>query len=108
MNGHRFTPYYGQTVSAASLAGAVNVNVNPAASSLLLTNVGNQLVFVRVKPAGVAADATVADLPLPAGAQRVIQKSAQPSAAQGETIVSIFGTAAGSTIYVTPGDSPGV
>lgn len=108
MNGHTFTPYYGQTVSAASLAGAANVTVSPSARALLLTNVGSQLVFIRVKPSTAIADATAADMPLPAGTQRVILKSSQPSGSLGETTVSIFGTGAGSTIYVTPGEVPGV
>lgn len=107
MNGHAFTPYYGSTVSAASAAGAVNVTTLARARALLLTNVGTQLVFVRVKPSGVAADASAADLPLPAGAQRVILKSSEPGV-NGEVTVSIFSAAVGSTIYVTPGECPGI
>lgn len=108
MNGHVFTPYYGQTQAAATVAGAVNVNVNPAGRALLIQNVGTQLAFVRVKPAGVAADASATDMPIPANEQRVILKSSQNSVAQGETIVSVFATAVGSTVYVTPGDCPGI
>lgn len=107
MYGHQFTPYYGSTVSVASLAGAANVTTLGRARALLLTNVGTQLVFVRVKPNGVSANATVADLPLPAGAQRVVLKNSDPGS-DGETVVGIFGTAVGSTIYVTPGECPGL
>lgn len=108
MHGHKFTPYYGGTVSAASSAGVANISVYARARAILLTNVGTQLVFVRVKPSGVATDASAVDLPLPAGTQRVILKSQQDSVAQGETVVSIFGTGAGSTIYATPGECPDV
>ena len=103
-----FFPHYGQTVAAATIAGAVNVNVPAAAKQLLLTNVGTVLAFVRVKPSGVAADATAADLPLPAGSQRIISKDGgDGSAANGQTIVSVFSTGAGSTVYVTPGEGFG-
>lgn len=105
MSNIEFTPHYGATVNAASLAGVANVNVPPSARALLLTNVGTQLVFVRVKPNGSAADASALDMPLPANSQRVILKDASPGNF-GESVVSIFGTAAGSVIYVTPGVSP--
>ena len=108
MHGQQFTPYYGQTVNAASLNGVVAVSVPSRARALLLTNVGNQLVFVRVRAPGAAVNASVADLPLPAGSQRVVLKGADPmGGTDGETSVSIFGTAAGSTIYVTPGEALG-
>jgi hypothetical protein len=108
MHGQQFTPYYGQTVSVASAAGAVAVSVASRARALLLTNVGTQLVFVRVRAPGATTNASATDLPLPAGSQRVVLKGADPmGGTDGETSVSIFGTAAGSTIYVTPGEVPG-
>lgn len=100
-----FTPQYGATVNAASLAGVANVTVPTGARALLLTNVGNQLVFVRVKPNGSALDASALDMPLPANTQRAILKDSLIGS-NGESIVSIFGTGAGSVIYVTPGISP--
>ena len=103
-----FTPYYGATVNAASSAGVANVTTLARARALLLTNVGTQLVFIRVKPNGSATDASATDMPLPAGSQTVILKSSEPGALAGETVVSIFGTGAGSTIYVTPGEAPGL
>lgn len=108
MFGQQFTPYYNQTTSAASAAGTVAVTTSSRAQALLLTNVGNQLVFVRVRSPGSTAVASAADLPLPANSQRVVMKAADPmGGADGETSVSIFGTGAGSTIYVTPGEVPG-
>lgn len=99
-----FTPFYGATVAVATLAGAATANVPPAARALRILNVGTQLAFVRVRPAGSVADATAADLPVAAGTEIVILKNAQPSAAQGETVVSVFAAAAGSTVYITPGE----
>lgn len=97
-----FCPAYGRTVAAATINGAVNVTVPTDSRQILLVNVGTQLVFVRVKPQGVTADATAADMPLAAGASRVITKDPQ---SQG--VVSIAATAVGSTVYVCPGDGYG-
>lgn len=103
-----FNPHYGATVAAATVAGAVNVNVPAAAKNLLLVNVGSQLAFIRVKPSGVAADASAADMPLPAGGSRVITKDGgNPGSSDGQTVVSVFAAAAGSTVYVCPGEGWG-
>jgi hypothetical protein len=100
-----FAPLYGQTQAAATIAGAVNVNVPSGPKQLLLTNVGTVLAFVRVKPNGVAADASATDLPLPAGAQRIISKE---DGGNGQAVVvSVFSSGAGSTVYVTPGEGYG-
>lgn len=108
MHGQQFTPYYNQTTSVASSAGLGTLAVPARAPAVLLTNVGNQLVFARVRTPGGAQNATVADLPLPAGTQRVIMKAADPmGGTDGEVTISIFGTGAGSTIYATPGEVPG-
>lgn len=102
-----FTPYYNQTTSVASSAGNGTLAIPARARAVLLTNVGNQLVFVRVRPPGSAVNASAADMPLPAGTQRVILKGADPmGGTDAETSISIFGTGAGSTIYATPGDCP--
>jgi hypothetical protein len=109
MYGFNFTPYYGQTTSAASSAGNSTLAVAPRARAVLLTNVGTQLVFVRVRAPGATANASATDLPLPAGSQQVILKGADPmGGSDGETSISIFGTAVGSTIYATPGEVPGL
>lgn len=103
-----FSPQYGQTQAAATIAGVVNVNVPPGSKQLLLVNVGTVLAFIRVKPNGVATDATAADLPLPAGASRVISKDGgNTDAGTGQSIVSVFSSGAGSTVYVMPGEGYG-
>jgi hypothetical protein len=56
----------------------------------------------------VAADASAADMPLPAGASRVISKDGgNPDVGTGQNVVSVFSTGAGSTVYVTPGEGYG-
>lgn len=100
-----FSPQYGQTQAAVTIAGAVNVNVPASPKQLLLTNVGTVLAFVRVKPSGVAADASANDLPLPAGAQRIISK--EDGGTGPAVVVSVFASGAGSTVYVTPGEGYG-
>lgn len=102
-----FTPHYGQTQAVATAAGAVNATVPAGANQLLLTNVGTVLAFVRVKPNGSSADASAADMPLPAGAQRIISKHGDIDAAYGQTVVSVFAAGAGSTVYITPGEGCG-
>lgn len=98
-----FTPQYGATQAAATAAGAVNVNVSQGCKNLLVYNDATGVVFVRVKPNGIAADATVADMPLGSKASRVISKDPN---SQG--VVSVFspGGALG-TVYVTPGEGYG-
>ena len=108
MYGQQFTPHYGQTTSVASSAGNGTLAVPARARAVLLTNVGNQLVFARMRSPGGTQNASATDLPLPAGTQRVILKSADPmGGTDGEVTISIFGTGAGSTIYATPGEVPG-
>lgn len=107
MYGFNFTPYYNQTSSVASSAGLGTLAVPSRAPAILLTNVGTQLVFARVRSPSGAENASAADLPLPAGTQRVILKGADPmGGTAGETVISIFGTGVGSTIYATPGEVP--
>lgn len=96
-------PYYGATQAAATIAGVVNVTVPSIAKQVLLENVGTVLAFVRVKPNGSAVDASATDLPLPAGRGRVITKDGGDFGTQdGQTVVSVFSSGAGSTVYVTP------
>jgi hypothetical protein len=104
-----FNPQYGKTQAAPTAAGAVNLTFdNIGTKQLLLTNVGTVLAFVRVKPNGVATDASAADLPLPAGSQRIITRDAgNQSNDNQQMIVSVFASGAGSTVYVTPGEGYG-
>jgi hypothetical protein len=97
-----FFPYYGQTQSIATVSGAENSAALPAESrQVLLANVGTALAFIRYKPDGVTADATAADMPLPAGSTRIISKDRRAG------IISVFAAATGSTIYVCPGEGTG-
>jgi len=96
-----FQPQYGKTKTATTLAGAVNVTVDASPKQLLLENVGTVLAFIRVKPNGDATDASANDMPLPAGRGRVISKD------DSQTVVSVFSSGAGSTVYITPGEGRG-
>lgn len=105
-----FAPYYGQTQSAISAAGAT-VFANPIPSNarqLLIQNVGTVLVYFKMNPAGDVKDATAVDLPIPAGKSIVITKDGgNYGVADGQTRASIFSSGAGSTVYLTPGDGYG-
>ncbi len=105
-----FGPRYGSTVAAATAAAAVNVGVHADNRNLLLYNDGTGLVFIRVKPAGNTADATVADMPLPSKGSRVITKDGGQSqgSPNGQITVSVFspGGAVGN-VYICPGEGFG-
>lgn len=98
-----FAPQYGATVALATAAAAVNAAVSSQPKNLLIYNDGTAVVFVRIKPQGNNADATVADMPVPSKGSRVITKDPQS-----QNIVSVFspGGAVG-TVYATPGDGYG-
>lgn len=98
-----FTPQYGATVTIATAAAAANVNVSAYPKNLLIYNDATGPVFVRVKPQGQNADATVTDLPVPSKGTRVISKDPQS-----QNIVSVFspGGALGN-VYACPGDGFG-
>lgn len=98
-----FTPQYGSTVTLATAAAAVNSAISAQPKNLLIYNDATGPVFVRVKPNGAAADATVADLPVPSKGTRVISKDPQS-----QNIVSVFspGGALGN-VYACPGDGYG-
>lgn len=98
-----FSPHYGATVTIATAAGAANAAVSAQAKNLLIYNDATGPVFLRVKPAGVSTDATVADMPLASKGSRVITKD--PNS---QNIVSVFspGGALGN-VYVCPGDGYG-
>lgn len=105
-----FTPQYGATVAIATAAAAVNAQIPASAGNVLLVNAATGIVFVRIKPSGVSADATVADMPLLPNQTRVISKDGGPDlgSSQGQTIVSVFspGGALG-TVYACPGEGLG-
>lgn len=103
-----FAPAYGQTQAAATAAGAVNLTFTGIQTKqFLLVNVGTVLAFVRVKPSGNATDASATDMPLPAGGSRVISSDPSNPSSGVQTIVSVFSSGAGSTVYVCPGEGWG-
>lgn len=105
-----FQPRPGATITLATAAAAVNGAVPASANQLLIYNDGTGVVFVRVKPAGNAADATASDTPIPSKGTRVISKdgSNMDGSANGQVTVSVFspGGAVGN-VYVTPGEGYG-
>ncbi|MCA3151816.1 MAG: hypothetical protein ING77_11620 [Rhodocyclaceae bacterium] len=105
-----FQPQYGATVAAVTAAAAVNVNVSAAVKNLLIVNAATGIVFIRVKPSGVAADASVTDMPLLPNQSRVISKDGghDQGSSLGQTVVSVFspGGALG-TVWVCPGEGYG-
>ncbi len=74
-NSKTFTPGYGTgiTVATSAASGANTVKAN--SSSVVLTNLGNVTVYVRVGAA--AAAATIADYPVISGTQVSVNKPAQ-------------------------------
>lgn len=98
-----FSPKYGATVTIATAAAAVNATISANERQVLVYNDGSAAVFVRVKPSGVAADATVADVPVPSKQTRILTKDPQS-----QNIVSVFspGGAVGN-VYATPGEGWG-
>lgn len=98
-----FYPQYGATLSVATAAAAVNTTVSAQPKQLHVYNDGTAAVFVRVKPQGTTADATVADLPVPSKGRIIITKDPQST-----NTVSVFspGGAVGN-VYLTPGDGYG-
>jgi hypothetical protein len=104
MHAAPFNPSYGNTVTLATAAGAVNGNLPPASPQVLFVNMGTGVVFVRIKPNGVATDASAADCPIPPNGSRVLTKDSNPSPTNGQTVVSVFspGGAVGN-VYACPG-----
>lgn len=98
-----FSPKYGATLTIATAAGAANATASKDEHQLLVYNDGTAAVFVRVKPQGQNGDATVADMPVPSKATRVITKDPQS-----QNIVSVWspGGAVGN-VYVCPGEGYG-
>jgi len=95
----------GGTVSVAATAVTAN---SPAFDSqskqVLVTNVGTQLAYVRLKFAGNTTAATGADVPILPNSKLLLTK-AGGAPDGGETLAAVIAPGgAGSTIYFTPGD----
>lgn len=100
-----FAPHFGQTTSMA-LVNAEQTRVfagsTPGASApnVVLTNIGNQLVFVRLTATSDTTTVSAKDLPVPAGATVTISRGIQES----NTLRAIAPGGAGSTLYITLGN----
>lgn len=70
-----FRPHFGSNQVVTPAAASASITIGASDKSLLLQNTGANICYVRI---GLAANGTVtattADLPIPAGAQRVIAK----------------------------------
>ena len=69
-------PGYGTGQTLTPGAGAATATLTPGSKQLVLTNLGANPAYVRVGGADIGS-ATVADYPVPAGAQVVISKADQ-------------------------------
>lgn len=96
-----FGPKYGSTIKVTAGA-AQDVNVDPHAKNLMITNVGTDIAFIRCKLAGDTTAASEVDLPVLGNTQVTISKSGD-GPRDGHSLVSIF-SAGAPTIYVTSGE----
>lgn len=102
-----FYPAPGKTQTAVVTgAGAITTGIPGNSRQLLLTNVGTQVLFVRVTTAADATVASASDTPVLPNSQCTITKdgSGTDGSPTAYTRVAYFAAGAGSTLYVTPGD----
>lgn len=98
-----FNAKAGSTVSLAAGA-AANLALDPYSKQIMVTNLGTQLVFVRLKMAGDATVATAADTPVLANTQVILTKQGN-GPIDGHTLLSVVAPGgAGSTVYATSGE----
>jgi len=83
----------GQTVAAAAVA--ASVSVNKAAKQIAVTNLGNNVAYVRTGTGAIAA--ATSDMPVLPGTQVTLTKGDNQ-----ETFSYI--SAAGTTLHVIPGE----
>ena len=81
------------TVSGAVTGVAADITISKRAAAVMLTNVGNQVIFWKFNTGGASASA---DTPLLPNTQSIF--SVPPST----SIISAIAAGAGSTLYVTP------
>lgn len=93
-----FLPKYGANTSVTVAAASSSTTIGFGSKSLLLTNIGANICYVRVYGSinGIVA-ATTADLPVPAGTSRVIGKDQDH-----DSVATI--SASGTTLLVMPGE----
>jgi len=99
-----FSPQAGSTVTVAASGTAQDVQINPESKQIMVTNVGTQVVFVRLKLAGETAVATDTDAPVLPNSQVVLTKAGK-GPRDGHSLLSVVAPGgAGSTVYVTSGE----
>lgn len=99
-----FNAKAGSTVTVAASATAQDAALDPAAKQFMVTNQGADLVFVRLKFAGDATEATAADTPVLPNSQSTLTKQGG-SPQDGHSLLSVVALGgAGSTVYVTSGE----
>lgn len=93
-----FLPRYGSNQSVTAGAASSSITIGLGSKSLLLSNTGANICYVRVYNSGAGTQsATTADLPVPAGTSRVIGKD------QDHGSVAVI-SASGTTMQVMEGE----
>lgn len=90
-----FAPAYGAGITVSPAVASAVSAVGLGNKTLVLTNTGANICYVRVGVAGAVA--TAADMPIPAGAQVCLSKF------QDSTHVAYI-SAAGTTLNIIPGE----
>lgn len=91
-----FAPSYTKGVTVAPGTASASSTIGAGSKSLCLTNLSTTVCYVRVS--SVAATATAADYPVPAGAQVSISKP------QDDGIVSYVTAAGTASLHIMPGE----
>lgn len=91
-----FAPSYTKGVTVAPGVASASTTIGAGSKTLCLTNLSTVVCYVRVS--SVAASATTADYPVPAGAQVTISKP------QDDGIVSYITVAGISSLHIIPGE----
>jgi hypothetical protein len=82
---------------AISITGASAATNLPASGGFLeLQNTGPNIAFIETSPAGVTA-VTTTSYPVLAGQSKIVRIK------DGDAVINVIGSAAGGTLYVTPG-----
>lgn len=93
-----FPAYTSGQSGAATATAAAFTNLTAQSKSLALTNIGTQVVYVRVTDGADTAVATAADYPIPPNVQVIISKGEQTR------ISYVAPGGAGSTLHVMAGE----
>ena len=90
-----FQPRYGQGQVVTPAAASASVNIDGNAKSVVLTNLGANVCYIRISSDNTAA--TTADYPIPAGQQQTLSKG------EGEDKLTHI-SAAGTTLHIITGE----